>query len=382
MQSRCAAYLGRMWLRQLSFVGLALLLQGCTVGRFFIYNFAGTNDHTKFPSRPLPAAEQPFHYPAAAVEVGPRTATSDGREVPFEQFLEEHATVAFLVIHRDTIKYERYFKGYDPSRIHTSFSMAKSVISMLIGCAIDDGSITSVEQPVSDFVPELRANGFDKVTLEHVLQMTSGLDLDESYVNPFGSAAKLYYGRRLYKNMARSKLKRAPGERFEYVSGNSQLLGLILERALRSKGDQRTLTAYLSDKLWKPLGMEYTSSWSIDRKEGGIEKTFCCINAPARDLAKLGSLYLHKGMWHGERLVPAEWVEQSTAVNTTQGSAAYYQYQWWLPSMEGDFMAQGILGQFIYVDPSRELVIVRLGKKYGGVAWPSIFRSVAPLYDK
>ena len=363
-------------------VVVTLVLPGCTVGRFFVYNFADTNDHKKFPSRPLPAGETPFHYPVAPVEKGPRSATIGDREVPFEEFLEDHATVAFLVIHRDTIKYERYFKGYDPTRIHTSFSMAKSVMSMLIGCAIQDRFITSVDQPVSDLVPELGKNGFDKVTVEHVLQMTSGLDFQESYVNPFGSAAKFYYGRRLYKNMERFKLKRAPGDRFEYVSGNSQLLGLILERALRAKGDQRTVTAYLHDKLWSPLGMEYPSAWSIDRKNGGIEKTFCCINAPARDFAKLGSLYLHNGRWRDQQLVPAEWVERSTTVDTTNGSAAHYQYQWWLPSAEGDFMAQGILGQFIYVDPSRDLVMVRLGKKYGGVGWPGVFRSLAKAYEK
>jgi CubicO group peptidase (beta-lactamase class C family) len=126
--------------------------------------------------------------------------------------------------------------------------------------------------------------------------------------------------------------------------------------------------------------MEYPSTWSIDRKEGGIEKTFCCINAPARDFAKLGSLYLHEGNWQGTQLVPAEWVDQSTRVDTSYGSSARYQYQWWLPSPHGDFMAQGILGQFVYVDPTRELVIVRLGTKYGGVAWSSVFRSIASNY--
>lgn len=367
--------------RHLLFLLVATVLSSCTVGRFFIYNFADTRDHKKFPSRPLAPSSERYAYVIAAKEKGPRTITYDGKEQAFDEFLEDHRTVAFLIIHRDTLKYERYFKGYDPAHVHTSFSMAKSVMSMRIGCALADGYITNVSQPITDFVPELKKNGFDAVTLEHVLQMTSGLDFSESYVNPFGSAAKYYYGRRLYKNMARMKLKRAPGTMFEYVSGNSQLLGLILERALRAKGDQRTITAYCQDKLWSPLGMEYPASWSIDRKEGGIEKTFCCVNAPARDFAKLGSLYLHGGNWNGAQLVPAEWVEQSTRVDTSNGSAARYQYQWWLPSGDGDFMAQGILGQFIFVDPARELVIVRLGKKYGGVGWSNVFRSIASRYE-
>ena len=376
-----AAYLVAMQSRWLLFVLCGLLFGGCTVGRFFMYNFADTRDHRKFPSRSLAPSDTPFHYPMAALEKGPKTITAGQEESAFDTFLEDHATVAFLIIHRDTIKYERYFKGYDLARIHTSFSMAKSVMSMLIGCAIEDGLIAGVDQPISDIIPELKKNGFDKVTVEHVLQMTSGLDFEESYVNPFGTAARYYYGRRLYKNMARMHLERAPGERFEYVSGNSQLLGWVLERALRAKGDQRTLTQYLQDRIWSPLGMEYASSWSVDRKEGGIEKTFCCLNAPARDFAKLGSLYLHRGNWRGQQLVPSNWVERSTAVDTTNGSAARYQYQWWLPSDEGDYMAQGILGQFIYVDPARELVMVRLGKKYGGVSWSAVFRSVAGSYE-
>jgi CubicO group peptidase (beta-lactamase class C family) len=366
--------------RHLLLLCVVLLGTGCTVGRFFIYNFADTRDHKKFPSRSLPASGVPVPYAVADVEKGPRKITYADKEQPFDTFLGEHKTVAFLIIHRDTLKYERYFKGYDPAQVHTSFSMAKSVMSMLIGSAIADGFISNVQQPVTDFVPELKKNGFDKVTLEHVLQMTSGLKFSESYVNPFGSAAKYYYGRRLYQNMARMKLKREPGERFEYQSGNSQLLGLILERALRAKGDQRTITQYLSERLWSPLGMEYDATWSIDRKNDGIEKTFCCINAPALDFAKLGSLYLHKGNWNGQRLIPQEWVERSTRVDTSNGSSARYQYQWWLPSAEGDFMAQGILGQYVYVDPARELVMVRLGKQVGGVSWARIFRSVAELY--
>lgn len=357
-----------------------LLLGGCTVGRFFIYNFADTRDYRKFPTRPLPASPEPFHYAEATTEKAPRHIISAGKELAFDAFLEKYRTVAFLVIQRDTIVYEHYFKGYDPAHVHTSFSMAKSVMSMLIGCAIADGMIADVDQPVTDFIPELRENGFGKVTVEHLLQMTSGLKFNESYSNPFGDAATFYYGRRLYKSMAKMKLKRPPGEHFEYQSGSSQLLGWVLERALQKAGDPRTITAYANDKLWAPLGMEFPASWSIDRKKGGIEKTFCCINAPARDFAKLGSLYLHQGAWRGKQLVPKEWVARSTRVDTTNGSAWYYQYQWWLPSPEGDFQAQGILGQYIYVDPARELVMVRLGTNHGKVDWTSVLRSLAKAY--
>lgn len=298
----------------------------------------------------------------------------------FDAFLEKYRTEAFLVIQRDTIVYERYFKGYDPAHLHTSFSMAKSVVSMLIGCAIADGMITNVDQRVTDFIPELEKNGFGKVTVKDLLQMTSGLKFNESYINPFGDAATFYYGRRLYKSMAKMKLKGPPKEHFEYQSGSSQLLGWVLERALRKAGDLRTITAYANDKLWAPLGMEYPATWSTDRKKDGIEKTFCCINAPARDFAKLGSLYLHQGEWRGKQLVPKAWVAQSTRVDSANGSAWFYQYQWWLPSTEGDFEAEGILGQYIYVDPARELVIVRLSTNYGKVDWTPVLQSLAKAY--
>lgn len=359
---------------------LPLLLTSCLVGREVYYNFASTTDYRIFPSRPLPVSAEPWHYAVAAVEKGPRTVTTQGKEQPFDDFLAEHKTVAFLVIRRDTIVYERYFHGYDAAHMHTSFSAAKSIVSMLIGCAVNDSLIKDVQQPVTDFIPELKKNGFGQVTVEELLQMTSGLKFDESYDNPFGDAAKFYYGRRMYHYMAKMKLARPPGEHFEYQSGSSQLLGWVLERALRQHGDQRTITEYANDKLWAPLGMAYAGSWSIDRKNDGIEKTFCCLNAPARDYAKFGSLYLHKGNWQGRQLVPAWWVEQSTRVDTTHASPWYYQYQWWLPSKDGDFMAHGLLGQYIYVNPAKDLVIVRLGTKEGGMEWDPVLHSLAEAW--
>jgi CubicO group peptidase (beta-lactamase class C family) len=274
------------------------------------------------------------------------------------------------------LQYEKYFKGYDKQSIVPSFSMAKSVTSILIGCAIDEGFIKSVDEPITRYIPELVTNGFEKVTIKHLLQMTSGIAFNESYINPFGDAASFYYGRNLRKQITKMQLKHEPGKQFEYVSGNTQLLGLVLERALNGK----TVTQYLQDKLWTPLEMEYDASWSIDKKKNGLEKTFCCINARARDFAKIGRLYKNKGNWNGKQLVSQKWVEASTKLDTTDGSADYYQYQWWLPSKNGDFMAEGILGQFIYVNPTKNLIIVRLGQNYGKANWSDLFTTLASEY--
>jgi CubicO group peptidase (beta-lactamase class C family) len=256
--------------------------------------------------------------------------------------------------------------------------MAKSITSILIGCAIDDGLIQSVDEPLIKYIPELEKNGFGKVTINHVLQMTSGLDFSESYINPFGEAASFYYGCNLKHEVSKLKLKAEPGKQFEYVSGNTQLLGLILERALKGK----TITQYFQEKLWTPLEMEYDGSWSLDREEEGIEKTFCCINARARDFAKIGRLYLNKGKWNGKQIVSEKWVKESTTIDMTNGGVDYYKYQWWLPTATGDFMAEGILGQYIYVNPSQNLIIVRMGKNNGSVNWQDFFISLSKTKRK
>lgn len=348
------------------------LLTSCQLGRFVFYNFADIKDHKKFQSRPLTANASSFHFQTTNKGKFPKELNN----IPFDKYLEDNKTVAFIIIKNDTIQYEKYFKGYDKESIVPSFSMAKSVTSILIGCAIDEGLIKSVDEPITNYIPELKKNGFDKVTIKHLLQMTSGIKFNESYVNPFGDAASFYYGLNLRKEIGKMKLKTEPGKKFEYVSGNTQLLGLVLERSLKEK----TITSYLQDKIWTPLEMEYDASWSIDRKKNGLEKTFCCLNARARDFAKIGRLYKNKGNWNGKQIVSQKWVEESTKLDTSEGSANFYQYQWWLPTPNEDFMAEGILGQFVYVNPSKDLIIVRLGKKEGKADWWTIFTSLAKAY--
>jgi CubicO group peptidase (beta-lactamase class C family) len=355
---------------------LPVILSSCKIGRFVIYNFANITDYKKFPARPVTNTSAKFLFYSKAIGKHPKSVNINGIETPFDDYLKEHKTVAFLIIQNDSIQYEQYFNGYDKSSIVASFSMAKSITSILIGCAIDDKSIASVQEPVTNYIPELKEHGFDKVSIENLLQMTSGLDFNEGYVNPFGDVANFYYGRNLRKAISKMKLKQNPGAAFEYKSGNTQLLGLILERALKGK----TLTQYFQEKLWEPLGMEYDASWSIDKKKNGLEKTFCCINARARDFAKIGRLYLNKGNWNGKQIVAESWVNQSTKVDSSNGSAWYYQYQWWLPTKDGDFMAHGILGQYIYVNPAKNLIIVRLGKSEGKTDWDTLFVNIAKGY--
>jgi len=359
------------------FILILVLFNSCQIGRFVFYNFADIKDYQKFPKRNLIAPDQKFNFKNALKSKSPKTLTvKNKKDINFDEFLKDHKTVAFMIIQNDSIYYEKYFKGYDEASIVPSFSMAKSVTSILIGCAIDDGLIKSVDEPITNYLPQLKKNGLDKVTIKHLLQMTSGINFNESYVNPFGHAASFYYGQKLRKSVNKLKLKDEPGTKFNYISGNTQVLGMILEAALKGK----TITAYLQEKIWLPLGMEYDASWSIDKKKDGVEKTFCCINARTRDFAKIGRLYLQKGNWNGKQIVSSEWVNESTKIDSTNGSAAYYQYQWWILGKEGDYMAQGILGQFIYVNPAKNLIMVRLGRNSGNVQWWRFFQTISTMY--
>lgn len=359
---------------------ISMVLSSCKLGRFVVYNFADIKDYRKFPSRAVISNDTKFKFHTTDNGKYPKSFKWGNKpdSVSLDWILEENNTVAFLIIKNDTIQYEKYFNGYSQERIIPSFSMAKSITSILIGCALDDGLIKSIEEPITNYIPELTKNGFEQVTIKHLLQMTSALNFKESYFNPFGHAASFYYGRNLKREMAKLKLKGVPGQKFEYVSGNTQLLGLILERALKNK----TVTQYFQEKLWTPLEMEYDGSWSIDKKKDGTEKTFCCINARARDFAKIGRLFLNKGNWNGKQIVSEKWVAASTIKDTTDGGASYYKYQWWLPSETGDFMAEGILGQYIYVNPSNNTVIVRMGKNNGKVNWSDFFILLTKYMNK
>ena len=350
----------------------------CQVVRYVIYNFADIKDYKKFPSRTVHNDSVKFSFLAAKYGLAPKTITDykTNKKYTFENYLKSDKTVAFIIIKNDSIQYENYFAGYDQKSIVPSFSVAKSILSILIGCAIDDGLIKSVDEPITNYLPELRKNGLQKITIKHLLQMTSGINCTESYINPFGVVAGLYYGRNLKKNVSRMKLKSEPGKEFEYLSVNAQVLGLVLETALKTK----TVSEYFQEKLWQPLGMEYDATWSLDKKKNGMEKTFCCINACARDFAKIGRLYLNKGKWNGKQIVSENWVKESTKIDTTGNNVGFYHYLWWLPSKNGDFMASGHLGEYIYVNPFKNLIIVRLGKDQGKIDWWNFFLLLASEY--
>lgn len=325
------------------------------------HNFADIDDHLIFHQRKIEAANEPQPWPLAA--------NYNQLSLPKElqQLHEQLESVAFVVVHRDSLLYEQYWDGYSEESLSNSFSVAKSIVSILVGIALQEGKIQSIDQPVGDFLPEFEEGAKAKITIRHLLWMSSGLNWDESYANPLSVTTEAYYGSDLKKVVRRLEAVEEPGQKFSYKSGDTQVLGFVLEAATG-----QNLADYAEEKLWRPLGAERKAEWSIDHPLGN-EKAYCCFFSNARDFARIGQLYLQQGVWQGDTLVSPEYVQASltpsglTDANTGEPTT-HYGYQWWLlPDYKGQFVfyARGILGQYIIVIPEKELVIVRLGKKRG-----------------
>lgn len=278
--------------------------------------------------------------------------------------LEKYQSVAFLVIQHDSILYEGYWDGYTQTTLSNSFSMAKSVVSLLIGCAIEDGFVTSLDEKVKNYLPWLKGPHSEDLTIRHLLSMSSASSWDESYRSPFSITTRAYYGRSLHNTIKEVEIIQNPGIVWKYRSGDTQLLERIL-----SKATGKTLAEYASQKLWQPLGAEKPALWSLDKRKG-IEKAYCCFNSNARDFARIGNLVLNQGQFANKRIVSEDYIEKITTpvkylTNEDAEMVDYYGLHWWIMNYEGQKIpyARGILGQYIYVVPRHDAIVVRLGHK-------------------
>lgn len=281
--------------------------------------------------------------------------------------LEKYKSVSFLVFQNDSLLFEQYWDGYDQHSITNSFSVAKSITATLIGIAVEEGHIQSVDQSVADFIPSFKEGGKEVITIRHLLTMSSGLNWTESGGNPFSDNAEAYYGWDLQGQIDRLELINEPGKEFVYLSGNHQILGFIVESATG-----KTLSEYASEKLWRPIGAQTDALWNLDR-EDGMEKAYCCFYATARDFARFGQLYLQDGYWNGEVVVPSDFVAEAVRPNglvEEDGTPCIrYGLSWWIAAYEGYslYYARGILGQYIIVIPELGAVITRAGHQRGEV---------------
>lgn len=343
-------------------VHLLLVLTGNTYfWKALTYNFPGIYDFELFHNAPVHYSHNPQ----------PWKISKQLNKTPLSKNLEEQLialkTTAYLVIKGDEIQQEYYWNDTDSSTISNSFSAAKSYVSALIGFAIQDKYIKNVNQPIGDFLPDFKKEGKEHITIKHLLQMSSGLNWKESYSGPFSITTQAYYDDDLEKVIAKLDVDYAPGKDFVYRSGDTQILGLVLRKATGF-----TLSEYAYLKLWNPLGAEHDALWSLD-SELGNEKAYCCLNATARDFARLPKLYLNKGVWNGKQILDSNYIKESltpTGKHDPQSGndCNFYGYQWWLiPNYKGHdiFYARGILGQFMIAIPDLDIVIVRLGHERG-----------------
>lgn len=286
----------------------------------------------------------------------------------FNMSAEQRKTVesldpaAFLVAWGDTVIYEEYWNEHNAEQLSNSFSMAKSIVSLLIGAALDEGKIESLDEPVANYLPEF--NDEKKgITIRHILTMSSGLSWSESYVSPFCDVAELYYDtddRDLALN--RRTIEEEPGNYFQYKSGDTQVLMYILQEATG-----KTVSDYAAEKLWKPMGAESEAMWSLASDENSAEKAFCCFYATSRDFLRLGKLVNNRGNWKGQQLISADYVEEFASLAPLKEVSGKpnqrYGFQYWiytgLPYEVTYF--RGMSGQYIISIPDKDLVIVRTG---------------------
>ncbi|MEY3235992.1 MAG: hypothetical protein RI883_93 [Bacteroidota bacterium] len=278
-------------------------------------------------------------------------------------FMNDLDTRAFLVFKGDSIVYEKYFDKHRLNTVSNSFSAAKTVVALLIGIAVEEGKIKSLDEPVFNYIPEFSANGKEKITIRHLLMMSSGLDWEESSSNPLSDNAESYYGTDLHGLVTRQKVVTTPGKAFNYQSGNSQLLGYIIEKATG-----KTVSEYTQEKIWNRIGTEHEAYWSLD-KENGDEKSFCCLYATARDFGRLGKLILNEGKCGKQQIIPLWYMKEMCQVPnlTTEEHVPNKRYGLHIWTYQGEtnpiYYCRGIKGQYIISIPTENLVIVRLGLK-------------------
>ena len=269
---------------------------------------------------------------------------------------EQRETKSFLVIKNDSIVFEKYYDGYDENSLSNSFSVAKSIVVSLMGKAIMEGKIKGLDQPVSDYFDEYKEGLASELTVGDLASMSSGMKWNEKYYSVINITSESYFTDDLRSVILRQKIIDKPGQSFRYSSGDTQLLAMVIEKATGT-----TLSDYLSEKFWKPMGAENNALWQLDSDNYGMEKAYCCIASTARDFARFGKLYINNGKWGNDIILDSSFVELAT--KPVFDSSPYYGYGWWLYNFEGKkvFTMNGHRGQFVISFPEENIIIVRQG---------------------
>lgn len=366
------------WINATAIGALLSGLQACTLTNTIVHNFADLDDHRIFANREVagPAGPSPLRglpqepWFLSDLEVPDETGTA----FKLDAYLARTRTAAFVVLHEDRVVMERYRRGFDRQSLLNSFSIAKAVMSTLVGIALTEGRIASLDTTVASICPEFKGKPYGAATVRQLLTMTTGI-ADAPSLLP--GRAELYYGDDLRGQAMNAQAPAHNGHAWRYSETDVQVLGFVLERAVGMP-----VSAYLAARLWQPLGMESKALWALDR-EGGSEKAFCCLSARARDFARFGQLMRDGGRWHGRQLVPAAWAARSVLPAVEALDRHTHQHLWWvphadagLPGSRGDFYAYGHNGQYLYVNPAARLVIVKFSETNRQDPVP-MFRAIA-----
>ncbi|TIX50769.1 class C beta-lactamase-related serine hydrolase [Alteraurantiacibacter aquimixticola] len=277
-------------------------------------------------------------------------------DLDLDAYMASQRSAAIVVVQDGEVVLERYGLGFGPEGRWTSFSVAKSLTSTLVGAAIKDGAIQSLEDPVSSYIPDLRGSAYDDVTIRQLLTMSSGVRWNEDYSDPQSDVARFNAHEpeegvdATVSYMRGLERESPPGERWVYKTGETNLIGILV-----SETTGKPLAEYLSEKVWRPFGMEQDATWLLNPT--GNEISGCCIQAATRDMARFGLFVLADGVAGGQRMVPEGWFAEATSTHyDTDRARRNYGYQWWTYA-DGSFAAGGIFGQGIFIDPARNLVI-------------------------
>lgn len=387
------------------FLLLALLLSSCHVGRFFAWNMPDVKDQERFPAAPVAKGAAVWELPTSSKSEFDfeQIVTIPRGKAQLDKLMKRTGTAAFIVIQNDSVIVEQYYAGFEDSSPLPSFSVSKSFVSAMLGIALDEGKIGSLSDPIGKYVPEFKHEDVRSIPLEAVLDMQSGIRFSEVYPNPFSDVVKHYYGKNLERHVLKLRAAEEPGKHFRYKSVNTQILAMVLENAY-----QKPLPALLEEKLWSPMGMEFDATWNLDSEETETVKAFCCLNARARDYARFGVMYLNGGRANGQQVVPESWVNATFNYDYPKNRFRYNKHLWTskkfrtvsdttdvdglfvlnprkrqkpgeyhLIQQGGAVVAQGILGQTVYMRPEDDLVIVRLGKRNGWFLWANVCYQIA-----
>ncbi|MCM1031088.1 MAG: beta-lactamase family protein [Oscillibacter sp.] len=344
-------------------VALAFLVMPVYIREALIHWYPDISDTYLFESNVVAKADSCWEWPEA------RQYNRYRLDVADSAYLDEYGTVAFLVIRNDSIVYEEYRDSWTPYTLSNLFSATKSIVGLLVGIALDEGYIKSLDDKVSVYLPEFREGRKSELTVRNLLTMSSGLNWDEAYTSLFSKTTQAYYGDNIRELVMNLDIMEDPGKRYSYKSGDTQVLSLLLEAATGT-----TVSDYAQEKLWRPMQACTDALWNLDRK-GGDEKAYCCFNTTARDVARFARLILRNGDWNGRQLISAAYMQEAVSPAAYlenefgDGPLNYYGFQIWIMHYRGmEFPAfRGLGGQYIFAIPQKNAIVVRLGHKRSDV---------------